>query len=119
MRPTSRGGDILSNRAWKGSFCGHADIDRVIPRVVRRIYVTGRVQGRSFERARMARRSGRGCGLGTQFQLRSVEAHLEGDNVMVGQLSDRMRKRPHGARIDNVSVGDEAVEHFTTFEVRT
>ena len=83
------------------------------------VRVTGRVQGvffRAWTRDEAQR-------LGVAGWVRnssdgSVEAHLEEDKVIVGQLIDQMREGPRGARVDNLSVEEATVEQFTTFEVR-
>ena len=48
----------------------------------------------------------------------SVEAHVEGGETEVGQLIDRLREGPRGARVDGIDVRNTDVRHFTTFEVR-
>ena len=48
----------------------------------------------------------------------SVEAHVEGGETEVGQLIDRLREGPRGARVDRLDVRDAEAGRFTNFEVR-
>jgi acylphosphatase len=88
-------------------------------RIARRVRVTGDVQGVFFrvwtqDQAR---------GLGVSGWIRnasdgSVKAHVEGEEVAVEQLIDRIREGPPGASVEDVQVQETAVESLERFEVR-
>ena len=90
-----------------------------MPRVARRVRVTGDVQGVFFrawtqEQAR---------GLGVTGWVRnatdgSVKAHVEGDETAVAQLIDRLHDGPPGAAVESVEVAESVVERLERFEVR-
>ncbi|HUP67057.1 MAG TPA: acylphosphatase [Sphingomicrobium sp.] len=90
-----------------------------MPRIARRVRVTGTVQGVLFrawtqEQARS---------LGVTGWVRnasdgSVKAHVEGDDEAVGQLIDRMHDGPTGATVEDVEVKESVVERLERFEVR-
>jgi acylphosphatase len=88
-------------------------------RIARRVRVTGDVQGVFFrvwtqDQARS---------LGVSGWIRnasdgSVKAHVEGEEVAVEQLIDRIRDGPPGASVEDVQVQETAVESLERFEVR-
>jgi acylphosphatase len=87
--------------------------------VARRVRVSGLVQGVFFRAwtQQQAQRIGvngwvRNCPDG------SVEAHLEGNESAVQDITERMRKGPSDARVDDVHVSDAELDGFTRFEVR-
>ncbi|MGI8704548.1 MAG: acylphosphatase [Sphingomicrobium sp.] len=85
----------------------------------RKVRLTGRVQGVFFRawtetQARELGVSGwvRNCDDG------SVEAHVEGDDAAVRQLTERMRQGPPSAKVEDVQVENVPAEGFDRFEVR-
>lgn len=87
--------------------------------VARQVRVSGRVQGVFFrqwtcEQARELGISGwvRNCPDG------SVEAHAEGDEALVEQLVQRMRRGPPAARVERVEVEPTATQAAAGFTVR-
>ena len=87
--------------------------------VARRVRVSGLVQGVFFRvwTQQQAQRIGvngwvRNCPDG------SVEAHLEGGESAVRDITERMRKGPSDARVDDADVRDAELDGFTRFEVR-
>jgi len=90
-----------------------------MPRIARRVRVTGDVQGVLFrawtqEQAR---------GLGVTGWVRnatdgSVKAHVEGEEAAVAQLIDRLHDGPPGATVEGVDVAESVVERLERFEVR-
>jgi acylphosphatase len=85
----------------------------------RHIRVTGRVQGVFFRgwTRDIARRLGvrgwvRNCDDG------SVEAHLEGSQDRLEDLTERMRSGPPGARVDELTCDAVQDQHLQGFEVR-
>lgn len=87
--------------------------------VAQRIRVTGRVQGVFFrawtrEEARRLAVAGwvRNCSDG------SVQAHVEGEAEAVERLIELMREGPPGARVDDLQLGEAALENLGRFEVR-
>jgi acylphosphatase len=87
--------------------------------IARRVRVTGRVQGVFFrawtcEQAQQLHVAGwvRNCADG------SVEAHLEGEDSAVEQLTRLMRGGPPGARVEQVEVSESEAERLDSFELR-
>ena len=87
--------------------------------VGRHVRVTGQVQGVFFRvwaqgHARELGVSGwiRNCSDG------SVEAHLSGEQGAVDRMIERMRRGPSNARVEDVTVEDEAPGPSGRFEVR-
>ena len=87
--------------------------------IARRVRVTGRVQGVFFrawtrDEARRLAVNGwvRNCADG------SVEAHVEGDDVQVRALIERLNQGPPHARVDRVDVTEAPPEQAASFEVR-
>ena len=85
----------------------------------RHVTVTGRVQGVFFrgwtrQQAEALGVSGwvRNCPDG------HVEAHVEGDDAAVGQMSDRMRRGPPSAQVEELRTWDVEPCGFDGFEVR-
>jgi acylphosphatase len=84
-----------------------------------RVRVTGQVQGVFFrawtcEQAQQLHVAGwvRNCADG------SVEAHLEGEDSAVEQLTGLMRGGPPGARVEQVEVSESEAERLDSFELR-
>lgn len=87
--------------------------------IARHVHVTGRVQG-VFFRAWTQEQAQR---LGVNGWVRncpdgSVEAHLEGSESAIQHITERMRKGPSDAQVDEVQVSDAELDGFTRFEVR-
>ncbi len=87
--------------------------------VARHVRVTGRVQGVFFrawtrEQADQLRVAGwvRNCADG------SVHAHFEGEEALVEQMIERMRRGPPGAHVDDLEVREAEPEQLARFEVR-
>jgi acylphosphatase len=85
----------------------------------RKVRVTGRVQGVFFrawtaDEARALGLSGwvRNCSDG------SVEAHLEGEEGALDELTELLREGPPDARVDNVEVEEADAEGLSSFDVR-
>ena len=87
--------------------------------VGRRVRVTGLVQGVFFR----AWAQGQARELGVSGWIRncadgSVEAHLSGAEEVVGRMIERLRHGPSNARVEDVSVEEEAAEMAGRFQVR-
>ena len=86
----------------------------------RRVRVTGRVQGVFFR----AWAQGEARELGISGWIRNcpdgaVEAHLEGDEGDVARMTERMRRGPSNAQVEDVSAEDAAAEGLGRFELRS
>jgi acylphosphatase len=89
------------------------------PRIRRRVWVSGRVQGVAFRAA--ARREARAAGVdGWVRNLADgrVEAVFEGAPEAVAALLAWCREGPSHARVERVEVREEAPEGASGFEVR-
>jgi acylphosphatase len=87
--------------------------------IARHVSATGRVQG-VFFRAWMRDQASE---LGVTGWVRNcpdgrVDAHIEGEQVAVEQLIERVRKGPSAARVDDVHLWDVELFDFDDFEVR-
>ena len=87
--------------------------------IAKRVRITGRVQGVFFRAwtKEQAERLGidgwvRNCADG------SVEAQVEGDATAVEQIVAQMRAGPSGARVDQLSLCDAALEGNDGFSVQ-
>jgi acylphosphatase len=87
--------------------------------VGRRVRVSGRVQGVFFR----AWAQGQARELGVSGWISncpdgSVEAHLAGDEDCVKRMIQRLHQGPSNARVEDVSVEEEAAGELGRFEVR-
>jgi len=87
--------------------------------VARHVRVTGRVQGVFFR----AWAQGEARELGISGWIRncadgSVEAHLEGDEHDVTRMTERLRRGPSNAQVDEVSVEEASPQGLGRFELR-
>ena len=85
----------------------------------RRVIVHGFVQG-VFFRDTLRRRAGQ---LGVSGWARNnrdgtVEAVFEGEHAAVERMLELSREGPHGARVDETDVTDEAPEGLAGFSIR-
>jgi acylphosphatase len=89
------------------------------PRIRRRVWVSGRVQGVAFRAS--ARRAARAAGVdGWVRNLADgrVEAVFEGAPAAVETLLAWCRRGPSNARVERVEVSEEPPEGAAGFEVR-
>jgi acylphosphatase len=89
------------------------------PRIRRRVWVSGRVQGVAFRA--YTQRQARGAGVDGWVRNLSdgrVEAVFEGAPAAVEALVAWCRGGPRHARVDGVEVREEAPEGAAGFEVR-
>lgn len=89
------------------------------PRIRRRVWVSGRVQGVAFRAS--ARRQARAAGVdGWVRNLADgrVEAVFEGDPGAVESMLAWCREGPSYARVERVEVREESPEGAAGFEVR-
>jgi acylphosphatase len=87
--------------------------------VARHVRVTGRVQGVFFRAwtCQEARELGvKGWVWNTNDG--SVEARLQGEEVAVEQLIDRMRQGPESAQVEKVEIEETEVQSIDRFEIR-
>ena len=87
--------------------------------IARKLRLFGRVQGVFFRQWSI----GQARVLGVAGWVRnrsdgSLEAHLEGEEAAVGQMTDRMRRGPEQARVDDVMIEPATPEDFVDFVVR-
>jgi acylphosphatase len=87
--------------------------------IARHISVTGRVQG-VFYRAWLREEADR---LGVTGWVRNtpdghVEAHVEGEQAAVEQITERLRQGPSAAEVEDVRLWDVEPCDFDGFEVR-
>ena len=87
--------------------------------IARHVTVTGRVQGVSFR----AWTKEQAQSLGVSGWVRNtpdghVEAHVEGDDAAVEQMTECMRRGPTAARVEDVRTWDVEPCDFDAFEVR-
>lgn len=88
--------------------------------VARKLQIYGRVQGVFFRQ--WAVHQARELGVsGWVRNLRdgSVEVYLTGTDDAVSAMVERLRHGPSGARVEDVSVENAAVEEIDGFSVRT
>ena len=87
--------------------------------IARQVRVTGRVQGVFFRAwtAEQARDLGVN-GWVWNASEGSVEARLQGEEIAVNQLIERMREGPDGAEVTNVEIADAEPENMDHFTVR-
>lgn len=88
-------------------------------RVGRHVRITGLVQGVFYR----AWAQGHARELGVSGWIRncsdgSVEAHLTGDEDAVARMIERLSRGPANARVEDVTIADEAPESVGRFEVR-
>jgi acylphosphatase len=89
------------------------------PRIRRRVWVSGRVQGVAFRAA--ARRQARAAGVGGWVRNLAdgrVEAVFEGAPGAVDSMLAWCREGPSHARVERVEVREEPPEGAADFEVR-
>ena len=87
--------------------------------IARHVSVTGRVQG-VFFRAWMHEQAAE---LGIKGWVRNcpdgrVDAHIEGEQVAVDQLVERLHHGPPSAKVDDVRLWNVELFDFDDFEVR-
>jgi acylphosphatase len=85
----------------------------------RHVRVTGQVQGVFYR----AWAQGQARELGISGWIRncpdgSVEAHVAGEEHAVTRMIERMHRGPSNARVEDVSVEDEAPQALGRFELR-
>ena len=90
-----------------------------MPRIARHVSVTGRVQG-VFFRAWMRDQA---IELGVTGWVRNcpdgrVDSHVEGEELAVRQLIERLHRGPPSARVDDVHTWDVELFDFDDFEGR-
>ena len=88
-------------------------------RIGRKIRVYGRVQGVFFRQWAL----GQARALGVAGWVRncpdgSVEAHLVGDEVAVGRMTEEFQHGPSQARVEDVIVKNAEPEDLDSFSVR-
>lgn len=86
--------------------------------IARHVRVTGRVQGVSFR----AWTKEQAQSLGVSGWVRNtpdghVEAHVEGDDAAVEQMTECMRRGPSSARVEDVRTWNVEPCDFDAFEV--
>jgi acylphosphatase len=87
--------------------------------IARHVRVTGRVQGVFFR----AWTKEQAQSLGVRGWVRNtpdgnVEAHVEGEDAAVEQMTERMRRGPSSARVEDIRTWDVEPCDFDGFEVR-
>lgn len=87
--------------------------------VARKVRLYGRVQGVFFRQwsVHQARELGV-AGWVRNMPHGSVEAYLTGADDAVSAMVERLRRGPDGARVEDVSVEDAAIEEIDGFSVR-
>jgi len=90
-----------------------------VAEIARHVSVTGRVQG-VFFRAWMHEQAAE---LGIKGWVRNcpdgrVDAHIEGEQVAVDQLVERLHHGPPSAKVDDVRLWNVELFDFDDFEVR-
>ena len=87
--------------------------------IARQVRVTGRVQGVFFRAwtAEQARDLGVN-GWVWNASEGSVEARLQGEEIAVNQLIERMREGPPSAKVEDLEIDDVALQPIDRFEVR-
>jgi acylphosphatase len=88
-------------------------------RVARQLVVRGHVQGVFFRsHVRQAAARHRVAGWAQNMRDGTVAVRLEGEPAAVDEVERICRRGPRGARVDDVEVGEVAVEDLEGFDVR-
>ncbi len=82
------------------------------------IKISGRVQGvgyRYFTRVQARRR--KITGWVRNHPDGSVEAHCEGEQVILRELAENLKKGPQGARVDNMELRKTTLRSYHSFTI--